>query len=69
MLIEILVGLGAFVVGAIIGALAYRNNVDDAEATIQHLESQAERLNVELREALDELAEAKAKLTRKPKAK
>jgi len=69
MVIEILIGVGALVIGAIIGALVYRNNVDDAEATIQHLESQAERLNVELREALDELAEAKAKLTRKPKAK
>ena len=69
MLIEILVGVGAFVVGAIVGALVYRNNVDDAEATILYLESQSERLNVELREALDELAEAKAKLTRKPKSK
>lgn len=69
MLIEILVGLGAFVVGAIVGALVYRNNADDGEATILYLESQSERLNVELREALDELAEAKAKLTRKPKAK
>ena len=69
MLIEILIGVGAFVVGTIVGALVYRNNADDGEATILYLESQSERLNVELREALDELAEAKAKLTRKPKAK
>lgn len=69
MLELILVGVGAFIVGAIVGALVYRNNQDDGEATIQYLESQAERLNVELREALDELEASKAKLTRKPKAK
>ena len=69
MLIEILVGVGAFVVGAIVGALVYRNNQDDGEALIQAYQDANERLNVELREALDELEAAKAKLTRKPKAK
>lgn len=69
MLIEILVGVGAFVVGAIVGALVYRNNQDDGEALIQAYRDANERLNVELREALDELEAAKAKLTRKPKAK
>ena len=69
MVIEILVGVGAFVVGAIVGALVYRNNQDDGEALIQAYRDANERLNVELREALDELEAAKAKLTRKPKAK
>ena len=69
MLIEILVGVGVFVVGAIVGALVYRNNQDDGEALIQAYRDANERLNVELREALDELEAAKAKLTRRPKAK
>ena len=69
MLIEILVGVGAFVAGIIVGALVYRNNQDDGEALIQAYRDANERLNVELREALDELEAAKAKLTRKPKAK
>lgn len=69
MLELILVGVGALVVGFIGGALVYRNNKNESELIIQSYRDGFERLNYELREALDELAEAKAKLTRKPKAK
>lgn len=69
MIIEIVVGLGIFAVGVVVGALVYRNNPDEGEELVQAYRDANERLNVELREALDELEAAKAKLTRKPKAK
>ena len=79
MIIEILVLASTLVIGFAGGALVYRNNAKKAETLIQAMdesydaykavvEARIDRLNDELRAALDELEAAKAKLSRKPKA-
>ena len=67
MVVELILGFVIFVAGAVVGALAFRNNSDEGEALIASLKSKSERLDEELADAYREVEELKSRLTRKPK--